>query len=62
MLNRDATIKEINNLTILITELDLAIISEDDPDIKNGLKSAKGQVKSARTWLTKVCKDKGWEI
>ena len=60
MLSKESMDKEVQHLSLLITEIDLAITLEDEVDTRVGLASARGQLKSARTWLMKIMKEKGW--
>lgn len=54
MLNYDKIDKELEHVTRLILEIEFAIQVEEDPVTRTALRSAMGQLKAARTWLTKV--------
>jgi hypothetical protein len=39
-----------------MNQIEFAAAMEENQDIKNGLNSALGQIKAARTWLIKILK------
>lgn len=55
MLNKEAINREIYIISKVVNEIDLALIMENlDLNTKQGLTSARGQLKAARSWLSKV--------
>lgn len=57
MINVDRLDKEIDHISLIVKEVELAMVLEDNKTTKNGLASALGQLKAARTWLVKIQKE-----
>lgn len=62
MLNEDGMNREIEHISKIINEVELAMALEDDQETKIRLKSANGQLKAARSWLIRIMKDRGWVV
>lgn len=55
MLNKEALNREIYMISKVVNEIDLALAIEDlDPQTKQGITSARGQLKAARSWLCRI--------
>lgn len=55
MLNKEAINREIMAISLIVNEIDLALTIENvDGPTRMGLTSARGQLKAARSWLSKI--------
>lgn len=57
MLDKDKVAKEIEFMTNLVNEIEMAMSLEDERETRNKLSSALGQLKAARAWMIKLLKE-----